>query len=77
MVAKLDRVKGHLWPRIQHPLEAHRDDVPGFDIEAGQVVVVAIIFHGPDLQGSRSVWEGREEERVRKMDDLHHRPSRP
>lgn len=32
--------------------QTHRDDVPGFDVEAGQVIIVAVIFNSPNLQGS-------------------------
>lgn len=39
----------------------YRNDVSRFDIEAGQVVVVAIIFQGANLQSCRSVWQKRED----------------
>lgn len=33
----------------------HRDDVSGFDVEAGEVVVVAVIFDGSHLEGGRGI----------------------
>lgn len=38
---------------------AYCDNVPGFDIEAGQVVIVAVILGRPDLQGRRGLWGHR------------------
>lgn len=37
------------------PSHTHGDDVPGFHVEAGQVVVVAIVLDGPDLQSGGGV----------------------
>lgn len=41
------------------PAGFYRDHVSRFDVEAGQVVVVAIIFKGANLQGRRSIWRTR------------------
>lgn len=36
---------------------SYRYDVSRLDVEAGQVVVVAVILQSPDLQGCRCIWQ--------------------
>ena len=46
---------------------SHRNNIPCFDVEAGQVIVVAVVLQRSDLQRSRCFWteERRERERDR------------
>lgn len=48
-----------LSPAPAAPDRPYCDDVPSFHVEAGQVVVVAVILGRPDLQGRRGLWGHR------------------
>lgn len=35
----------------------YRDNVSCFDVEAGQVVVIAVVFQSPNLKGRWRIWQ--------------------
>ena len=48
-----------LSPAPAAPDRPYCDDVPSFHVEAGQVIVVAVILGRPDLHGRRGLWAHR------------------